>query len=217
MRFFPDISDSVRVIGNGIERARFANVSHDVRARARHELDLPDAAAVATFVGGDWERKGLSKAIEALTSAPAWRLVVVGDGDRRRYERFAEDLGVRQRVRFAGPRVDVERMYAAADAFVFPSDYEAAPLVTYEAAASGLPLLVSRMNGAADLVVPGLNGWFVESAAEIGSYLNQLSSDSQLRARMGEAARAASESHTQERMVAAYAALYRELNDPSRR
>jgi len=216
-RFFPGVAGCTTVIHNGIDWERFSEQPLKRRAETRRELGFTDDASVAIFVGGDWERKGLSKIVEALALAPSWHLIVVGDGDQARYEALAERLSVRDRLRLLGARWDVERMYGAADAFVFPSAYEVASLVTYEAAASGLPLLVSKINGTTELIAPGENGWFVESAADIAEHLNLLSRDPELRFRMGAAARQSSTRYARRAMIAGYTDQYRVLNAHSPR
>ena len=65
------------------------------------------------------------------------------------------------RLHFLGSVDQMPRLYAAADAFVLPTSYETFSLVTYEAAAAGLPLLVTRVSGVEDLLADGLNGWFI--------------------------------------------------------
>ena len=93
------------------------------------------------FVGGDWDRKGLGVAIEAVSlvrQRTPIRLWVVGRGESGRFEQLAERLGVGDHVRFFGPRADTERFYQAADIFVLPTEYETFSLVAYEAAASSL-------------------------------------------------------------------------------
>ena len=108
------------------------------------------------------------------------------------------------------------RLYAAADAFVLPSTYEAFPLVVLEAAASGLPLLVSRVNGAGDLLADGQAGWLIDrDGCDIACRLNSLRSDPDLARRMGERARTAARGYSWETMAASYLALYEELSDAS--
>lgn len=210
-RFFAGARERSRVIHNGIDRQRFCMQSSDERVEVRREVGIPSQAFVAIFVGGDWKRKGLAKVIEAIAFTPDCYLLVVGDGDRASFQGQAERCGVGTRVKFAGTRHDVERMYGAADVFVFPSEYEVASLVTYEAAASGLPLLVSRINGTDELITEGENGWFVASAHDIARHLTQLSQDPELRDLMACAARRSSESYTWPSMVAIYRDTYREL------
>jgi glycosyltransferase involved in cell wall biosynthesis len=200
-----------RVIHNGIDLQRFSSVALSEREVCRREAKIPDEALAAVFVGGDWHRKGLGKAIRALALAPSWHLLVVGEGDQNEFQGLAERVGVAERVRFLGRRHDVERVYAAGDAFVFPSEYEVASLVTYEAAASGLPLLVSKINGTEELVVDGYNGWFVSSSNDIARYLALLEQDPSARIQMASSAKASAAPYTWPSMVTSYAQLYCEL------
>jgi UDP-glucose:(heptosyl)LPS alpha-1,3-glucosyltransferase len=54
----------------------------------------------------------------------------------------------------------------AADLFLFPSWYEAFSLATIEAAACGLPIVASKINGSEDFIHPGVNGEFIEHDPE---------------------------------------------------
>ena len=87
---------------------------------------------------------------------------MVGAGDAARIEALAGRHGVAGRLRLLGRRADVERWYQAADLFVFPTAYEAFPLVGLEAAASALPLVATAVNGIEDLVQDGDAGLLVE-------------------------------------------------------
>src|SRR5205823_6389522 len=117
----------------------------------RAKLGIGDDERIAIFVGGDWERKGLRIAIDAITLSPSWRLLVVGKGPTSSYLRSVERDGASDRVLFVGTPVDLAPWYAAADAFVLPSAYETFSLPSFEAAASGFPLLVTRVNGVDEL------------------------------------------------------------------
>jgi len=205
------------VIANGVERDRFAP-DPAVRAEVREGLGIGAGELVALFVGGDWERKGLRVAIEGVAAAEGWRLVVVGAGDEARYRALARDAGAGERVHFIGSTPQPERHYAAADAFVLPTAYEAFPLVALEAAASGLPLLAGRVSGVEELVEDGRNGWFVpREGAAIGARLRALGDDQALREAMGRAARESSAGYTWDRMVDAYVKLYESLAVSDRR
>ncbi len=50
---------------------------------------------------------------------------------------------------------DIQVVYELADAFVLPSSYETFSLVTFEAAASGLPILATPVNGVRELIATG--------------------------------------------------------------
>src|ERR671939_115753 len=80
---------------------------------------------------------------------------VVGDGPRRpEYEALAGELGVAERVRFAGlrPKADLAERMRAADLFVLASRFENNPCVVLEAMASGLPVVATRVGGVPELM-----------------------------------------------------------------
>jgi len=208
---FSEVRDSTRVIHNGIDQRRFSLPEPSIRKRLRHDAGISEGVFAAAFVGGDWGRKGLRQAIEALALAPEWHLLVVGDGDQAGYRAIADGYGVGSRITFFGQRQDVEHIYWMSDALVFPSEYEVAPLVTYEAASCGLPLLVSRINGTEELVAEGQNGWFVSSSADIARCLISLALDPALRVRMRDAAKRSSEPYSWPSMVTLYTQLYGEI------
>ena len=214
-RLLPDRRDEAIVIPNGVDRDAFAP-DRAVRAEVRERLGLEPGDLVAVFVGGDWERKGLRFAIEGVAGAPPWRLLVVGQGDVRRQQALARRHGAADRVQFAGGVRETAAYYAAADAFVLPTAYEAFPLVALEAAAAGLALLACRVSGVEDLLEDGRNGWFVRrDGADIAARLRLLGEDPALRARLGRAARESTAPYTWERAVDAYVKLYGTLASAS--
>src|SRR3954463_13965947 len=98
--------------------------------------------------------------------------------------------GLTARVPLAGEVASGGAFYAAADCFVLPSEYEAFPLVSLEAAAAGLPLLIARVNGVAELLTEGVNGWFIErDATVIADRFTKLAADPGLLRSIGAAAR----------------------------
>lgn len=210
--FFPQSRGITQVIHNGIDHDRFTPSDPEARRQRKRDIGLSPDAFVAVFVGGDWRRKGLERAIRALGQAQEWHLLVVGDGEPEPFEAIAREVGAAERVSFLGRASEVERIYQAGDAFVFPSDYEVAPVVTYEAAACGLPLVVTRVNGTEDLVIDGENGWFVESPDDIAASLRELSNDADLRERMGESARKSSADFGWAPMIESYKRLYHSLD-----
>lgn len=201
----------VAVIPYGVDAALFAR-NEAARSRARAELRCRQDELVVLFVGGDWGRKGLAAAVDALPNADGWRLVVVGPGDEHRYGRQATARGVGERVTFLGPRTLPTDIYSAADAFCLPTAYETFCLVAHEAAAASLPLLVTHVHGVDVLLEDGVNGWFVTPTPEdIAIRLRALRADPDLRARMGAAAREASLRYGWPLAVAAHLELYEEL------
>jgi UDP-glucose:(heptosyl)LPS alpha-1,3-glucosyltransferase len=210
-RCYPSIAHVVEAIPNGVDIGSFRPDAVR-RAVVREALALDDGALVAVFVGGEWEGKGLRHAIDAIAPRPAWHLAVVGRGDRARYSTRAAAAGCADRVHFLGQVKDVRGYYAAADAFVLPSRYETFSLVAFEAAASALPLLVTRVSGVEEILRDGLNGWFIGLGAEtIEPRLAALERDASMRERMGREARAAVRRFDWPSVVFGYCNLYARL------
>ncbi|MEA3248020.1 MAG: glycosyltransferase family 4 protein [Gemmatimonadota bacterium] len=198
--------ERIRVVPNGVDHAVFRPPADAGARRAlRAGLQLPADAFLALFVGGDWERKGVRDAIDAVAQVRDAHLVIVGRGDAGAMLAHATRAGAAGRVHVRPPSASPEAFYAACDAFVFPSRYEAFSLVTLEAAASGLPIVCHAINGTEELVSDGVNGWLVPfGAAAIAARLTTLRDDAAMRARMGTAALAASRPYAWDRVAEGY-------------
>jgi glycosyltransferase involved in cell wall biosynthesis len=207
---YPKLRQRVLSIHNGVDTEGFAPRAREQEAHARRaQLGIAPDRLVVAFVGSEWERKGLEPLIRALASAPGWVVVVAGDGDRLRYQRLADSLGVGAAVHWLGVTGDVALVYSLSDAFVLPSSYETFSLVTFEAAASGLPLLATPVNGVRELIDDGRNGFLIDRQPQtIASRLNQLAEDGELRARLGACARDSALAYSWEEMVAKHERLY---------
>ena len=190
-------------------RAGFAPRGGRGAARgARHRR----RARVAIFVGSEWQRKGLEPAIRALALAPAGSCSSSAAATASATRRSPQQLGVADAVRWIGVSRDVAPLYQLADAFVFPTSYEAFPLVALEAAASGLPILATPVNGVRELVVDGVNGFLIApDPDDIAGRLRMLADDPALLRRLGRAARSAALEYSWEKMVERHHQLYSRL------
>jgi UDP-glucose:(heptosyl)LPS alpha-1,3-glucosyltransferase len=104
-----------------------------------------------------------------------------------------------------------------ADAFVLPTSYESFSLVSFEAAASGLPILVTPVNGVRELIKDGHNGFLISREPEpIAARLGELARDPELRRRLGAGARQAALQFDSQRMVAGYEEIYARLSASAR-
>lgn len=73
------------------------------------------------------------------------RLVIIGQGeDEIQLKEKAEQLGVTEKVYFAGLQYDISGWLSALDFFLFPSVFEGLPLVSLEAQANGVIMLASE-------------------------------------------------------------------------
>ena len=204
----------VTVTPNGVDVKRF-RPDPEARSALRGAEKVEDGV-VALFVGGDWDRKGLRIAIEAVAKVRAGghdlRLWVVGGGDEARFTALAEQLGVVPFVRFFGPRADTECFYQAADWFLLPSAYETFSLVCFEAASCGLPLIIPPIYGASEIVGLDEGGLLVERAVEsVAEALTTLTTDPELRTQLGAMARQRASVYTWQNSVDSVMNLYETL------
>jgi glycosyltransferase involved in cell wall biosynthesis len=212
---FPYIEDKLTVLPNPISLPRLQMPAEFDRSAFRHSLGVEDGDLIALFVAlGQFERKGLPLVLQALGAAGMERvkLVVVGgeaDLIARYSERAAKDQ-VGDQVKFVGMQSDVRPYLWSSDVFVFPSLYETFSLVTYEAAASGLPIVVSQLYGVEDLLRDGDNGFLIETTvAGVREGLERILALSPAdRRAMGQRARLAASACSEEHFVDAWRAFY---------
>ena len=123
--------------------------------------------SLALSVGRLSAEKGLDILLRALAD-PAnsdWQLRVVGDGPKREeWQRLAQQLGVAERIEWLGFQTDVRPFLQGVDVFVLPSLREGLPLALIEAAAMGLPALVSEVGATDQIVTDGFNGRLLPAA-----------------------------------------------------
>ena len=215
---FPYIENKLTVLPNPISLKRLQKPAEFDRQRFRHSLGIDDQDLVGLFVAlGQFERKGLPLLLQALGTAgmePVKLIVVGGEPDLiARYREEAEKLHLGNRVKFFGMQSDVRPYLWSADVFVFPSLYETFSLVTYEAAAAGLPIVVSQLYGVEDLLVDGDNGFLIETTAAgvkegLERVLNLTVAERHI---MGQRARQAASASSEEQFVDAWRAFYLRL------
>ena len=143
------------VVPNGVDTDRF-RPDLQSRSRTREAEQVGNGEIVALFVGGDWHRKGLAVALEALAILQSLdvpvRLWVVGSGDERYFESMARSHECSHLVTFFGNRSSPEDLFQAADLFLMPTRYETFSIASHEAAACGLPIIATAVSGIAELI-----------------------------------------------------------------
>ena len=194
-------SARARVIPYGVDTEQF---SPDPQKRElwRQKLGIPVSAVVGLGVGRMVTKKGFHVLLEVipelLQRVPELHLILAGDGDRLgEFRRLMEPYP--DRVHFPGViyRDTLPDLYRAADFFVLPAVHDAKgnvdglPNVILEAMASGLPVLASGISGIPLAVGDDEEGLLVdeEDRASLQAALERVASDSDLRQRLGLAAR----------------------------
>jgi len=168
---YPVTRGKITVIPNPVDLARMAPPPGFDREIFRRERGVDPEDVVLLFVAlGHFERKGLPLVLEALKqlgekTAKLW--VVGGEADLVvLWQARAREMGLEDQVVFFGMQRDVRHFLWGADGFVFPSVYEVFPLVTLEAAAAGLPLIVTPLYGVEEFMRDGETGLVVERSVE---------------------------------------------------
>ncbi|MCA9939532.1 MAG: glycosyltransferase family 4 protein [Anaerolineales bacterium] len=151
---------------NGIDLTRFCRQPPAARLALRRAWGIPPRAPLAISVAVLREPKGIQYMLRALPhllrSWPDLRYLVVGGGAHEGALRaLAGELGVTERVIFAGIRHDIPDLLNMSDLFVHPTREDALPTVLMEAMAVGLPLVASRVGGVPEMVHEGENGLLV--------------------------------------------------------
>jgi glycosyltransferase involved in cell wall biosynthesis len=211
------VAGKIVIIPNPVDTERFQK-PEDFRGDAlRLELGCTANDFLLCFCAlGNFERKGLRQALEALVElgASRARLVVVGGGvgEIREFQRICSHARVGPRVRFVGMQRDIRPYLWCADAFLFPSSYEAFPLVGLQAAAAGLPLISTRVYGIDEFMIDGKTGWIVERNAKAIAFAiaQALHGRAQVRA-MGQTARQRSLEYSDEQFCARWRALLEKM------
>lgn len=158
----------IRVITNAVG-AVADGAGSDKRIAVRAQLGIRSTDFVFGFVGRLSEEKGLDHLLRATGELsgrfPAARILIVGDGPRRKQlEQDARDRRLDDRVHFVGFQSDTSTWYPAMDAFVLPSLTEGTPMALLEAMAYGLPVIATFVGGVPAIVTNGENGLLVPPA-----------------------------------------------------
>ena len=188
-----------RTVHNALELSETPEEAAVEAFRARHGLTGCQVLAIG---GRLHEQKGVGKLLEMLAllrpEFPGVRLIVMGrretyDGEFRPQ---AARLGVEDLVvptGWLGPD-ELPLAYAAADVFVTPSlCFDTFGIVNLEAMEQRRPVVATRFGGSMEVVEDGVSG-FIENPFDVEAYAERIASllrDEGLRARMGEAGRAA--------------------------
>lgn len=212
-------AERLSAIPNGIE---LADVTADGRASARAELGIAAGTRVVAYVGRLARQKRIKDLIWALELIRVMQddfvFLIAGDGpERQSLEQFTNSLQLGPRVRFLRHRSDALRILAAADLFWLASDFEGLSNSVMEAMASGLPVVASDIPPNRELVVHGTTGYLVPVGDRVAfaQFAQKLLLDPELSRQMGSAGRERiGREFSVERMVAAYAQLYRHVVAP---
>jgi UDP-glucose:(heptosyl)LPS alpha-1,3-glucosyltransferase len=217
-RFHGVPTERIRVVYNGVDTDRFSPEGRPrFRQLVRRRLGIADETVVALIVAHNFRLKGVPTLLRAMGRLAAERLpvhlVVVGGKHLRPWRRMAGRLRIDGAVSFVGPQEETAPYYAAADVYVHPTFYDTCSLVVLEAAASGLPVITTRINGVSELLTERVDSLLLADPADAEELAEQMRAllDESLRQKMGTAARQTALRHTLNRNVEEMLAVYEEV------
>jgi glycosyltransferase involved in cell wall biosynthesis len=164
--------EKITLVPNAIDLRRFSPGTV-TRSASRAALGLTGEGPVVAGVGRLNPQKNFSLFLEiAALLAPEFpevRFLLAGEGPEESMLRAkVRELGLGDRVVFAGYVADTRRVYVAADVLLMPSRFEGLPMTLLEAMAMGLPVVASRLDGIAEVVEDGKEGFLVDAGDGAG-------------------------------------------------
>ena len=196
-------SGSVRTIHNGVPDVVLEPAPH------------PHSGPLIGSIGRLEKQKGYDILIRAVAAVDGASLVLVGEGSERPgLQRLAAELGIAERIVWAGWSDEPRRFLATFDVFVLSSRFEGFPLALLEAMLAPTAVVATDVGSVAEAVRDGETGLLVpgEDPAALASAIRRLLADGELRRQLSERGRSfVLARFTADRMTRAFESLYAEL------
>jgi len=186
-------TERISIVNEGVEILPLPNPEQ--RSNARKHWGVRDNEFVFGCVSVFVPEKGQRHLIVALPLVralhPEARLLLAGDGAcRAELETLAGQLGQTEAVLFPGFVKGVEQVYAALDAFVFPSEFEGLGTALQAAMAAGLPCISTKRGALGEVVDSERTALVAEpDGKQFAAMMLRLINDEALRTNLGEAGR----------------------------
>ncbi len=156
-------SKKVFSIHNGIDTNYFLS------ALSSHHREISNQKVIGT-IGRLCSQKNhklfldMAKIVLVKCENKDLKFVIVGDGELKpELERYAQYLGIKNKMVFTGARNDIPKLLLDVDVFVMTSLYEGLPNVMMEAMLAGLPVVATHVGGVDELIRDGETGFLCPS------------------------------------------------------
>jgi len=212
--------EKIKVIYNGVDINKFQIDSSDSLKEKMKEFGLKKEDIVIGSVARFDPVKNIDALVRAFARLPKsalekCKMLLLGDGPELPFVRnTAKDLGVKEKVIFAGMRSDIPQCLSLVDIYVQPSKFEGVPNAVLEAMAAGLPVIATNVGGVPEIVEDGRTGILVEVDDEktLARSIELLIEDPEKRRKMGSLGRKRVTSlFSIEKMVSEYEKLYEDI------
>ena len=159
--------EKITLVQNAIDLRRYSPAC-GTRSEARKALGLPENGTVVAGVGRLNPQKNFSLfvrvAAEVLKRHPQAVFVLAGDGpEEELLRKLAQESRLAERLHFCGYVPDARQVYLSADVVLMPSLFEGLPMSLLEAMAMRVPVVASALDGIAEVVDDGRDGFLVPS------------------------------------------------------
>jgi len=167
--------ERIITIGNGVNLERFdpERISDEEKAKRRLEFHIPADAPIVGIIGRMVREKGYTEFIEAaaliLREIPQTHFLCIGDelqsdhdASKSLFLSRIRDLGLKDRIHFAGMRSDIPELLSLLTVYTLPSYREGMPRSIIEAMGMGLPVVATRIRGCREEVAEGETGYLVQ-------------------------------------------------------
>lgn len=209
------VSSPIEIVPNGVELQRF----FQAKPLARKDYGFREDDLLLVYSGRLAPEKNLEFLLQAFSGIAqaldhVYLLILGGGSIKQEIEEYARDIGLAERVYFAGQISynDLPGYLAMCDAFVTASVTEVHPLSVIEAMGAGLPVMGIHSPGVGDTVEDGLTGFLsTQDLPAFTAKLTRLCLDHDLRRKMGDAARQASTRYAIERTTQMMLTHYQRL------
>ncbi len=204
------IEKEIDVIYNFVDIERFKKKPIDAFKKAI----APDGEKVILHASNFRKVKRIADVIytyNQIKKAIPSKLLLVGDGpERPMAEELCRELGIFEETRFVGKQQDMEEIYAIADLFLLPSEYESFGLAALEAMAAGAPVIATNAGGLPEIVIEGENGFLspVGDVANMSKNAIKILSNENTLEKFKDAAKAQALKFAINNIVPQYEALY---------
>ncbi len=153
----------------------------------RDSFETPPDRPLLLAAGRLHINKGFDILLKALVDVPDAILWLAGSGpEDSALKKLAEDLDLKERVRFLGWRNDVTALMKTADIFICPSRYEGLGSIVMESWAHECPIIATASEGPGELIEDGVTGLLtpVDQKTELTEAINSLIHDPQFQMRL---------------------------------
>ncbi|RKZ19966.1 hypothetical protein DRQ18_07200 [bacterium] len=196
--------ERIKVIYNGIDTEDFTPPTLQEKRKAREKYGIENEFVVA-FVGEiKRKRKGIKEVLEAINEMKENVILLVAGGEKK---------GREGRIIHAGFVRNIKEVYHACDILILPSFYEPFGLVALEAAACGVPVVVSRNAGVTEVLEDGKEALHLLeiTPGEIKKKIEMLYENKNLARKLGKNARKKAERYSWRRMGEEFEKFYLEI------